>query len=121
VDARLFLLNGRQVTFLTDVDIQTVAKAILAALKGRAVAKTEYTHNIPVIQIRGPGVDVAIRGEDWQQIIPYLIDGSLEDVPERPMGNYDPQSFDDIAFKEQNLYLHILAVLEKTFTTKYPT
>ncbi len=126
MDARLFRIGGHRPESLTDVDLPVVAKAIVATIRGVAKAGRGFARGIPYVRLFAPGVNVFIRGDEWEQIAPFLENGTLDPVkfPTPSIHPIDRTHYYDvstIATNDPVLYQRVLAVLGQLFTRKFRT
>ncbi len=126
MDARLSrYLDGRLVK-LRRSDVPLVAKAIVGHIRGQYQASRSFVHNTGIIRIWGGDLEVVVRAEDWEKIIPYLRDGYFNPqlFPTNPLYttsskvHMDPATLD---LDDPELYQRVLGVLETLFPDDYPT
>jgi len=116
--------GGRQVANLTNDDVPLVARAIVACIRRLAGLNTVYyRNNVSMVNIKGAGFDVYIRGEDWLKIAPNLVYGSWNpDVTAVRLAPSDPRL--DVAtvdLQDADLYRIVSGTLSALFPTPFPT
>jgi hypothetical protein len=125
VDERLRSRRGLRLERLTAEDLPELARAIVGVVRKTVTISTGQEKDRAFVRLTGPGVNAIVRGEDWQQILPYFLDGTLDPirVPVSPVYSLDPFFQNEVALvpiRDQDLYRRTLAVLSGLFTTSFP-
>lgn len=108
-------------------DCPLVARAIISVIRLQGKARVGVYQNMPYVRLTGTGFDVSILGEDWEKILPYIQDGTLNPslVPASPKVGYinpDVQySSSTLDSKDPRFYDRVLYILEGLFPEDYPT
>ncbi len=111
---------------LSDVDLPPLARALVGHIRGQVQAHPCTSQTAPYVLLTGPGIDVFVRGADWQVLGAKLLAG-VWSPPRTPPGAVSPASpvtFYDVALADQNdafLYTLILADLKNLFPRTFPT
>ena len=124
MDSRLPYYLGRRLTLLRKSDVPPVALAIVGHVEGFCEAQRLTVHETPVIRIWGSGVDVVVRGEDWEKIIPYLRDGTFNPIAVPVPKSVPLHPVLDLSLldaRQQAFYARVLGVLQTLFPDDYPT
>jgi hypothetical protein len=126
VDCRLNRFNEIRLERITKVDLPELARAIVAFQRKQCQVSSGVSRNVSYVRLFGDGVNVIIRGDDWNLILPFLIDGTLDPlltplsqiIELYPSVQYDPalQVTRDTEFNSR-----VLNLLEKLFLVDIPT
>lgn len=128
MDIRVFnnVVGGRPHNIFKS-DCPLVARAIVAVVRHQARVGIGVYRNMRFVRLTGQDFDMAVLGEDWEKILPFIQDGTFDPslVPVAPQVgyinpavHYDTATLDarDIRFYERVLY-----ILEGLFPEDYPT
>lgn len=124
MDARLSRYLDRRLTRLRRPDLPDVAWAIVGHVEGLCRAQSLMVSNTSVVRIWGQGVDVVVRKEDWDKVVPYLRDGTFNPLlfPVPTSVPLDPsQELVAPDARRQAFYQRVLGVLQTLFTEDFPT
>ncbi len=127
MDARLFKTRGHRPAHLLRSDLPEVARAIVACERGQARVYRDFRANIAIIILKGVGIDVLVRGDDWALILPYLNDttSQFSFLPTpwstSNTGRTTVALDEDQTQQDPELYQRVLTVLNTLFTRDYPT
>ncbi len=119
MDERLRLAYGLRLLPPAEADLPSWAAAIVAASRGRAQVHRTLIVGRDAVHIWGDGVNVLIRGEDWDRIRPAFLDGQLD--PTLASGSSGVVFFPktdpaDVPIFDRPAYEKTLALLRSTFT-----
>lgn len=125
MDSRLTRIGPKHPAPLTDLDLPTLAKAIVAYERGKARVACGVTRGVSYVRLSGEGFDVVILGGEWARLQGHLKAGDfntavvpvpVEVVPD-PYLKHSPMNADlfDSAF-----YHRVLGVLQTLYTTRFP-
>lgn len=125
MDERLSRAYGRRIRRLTREDLPQLAYAITIVIRKQGHAEV-YDHGaLKCVRLHGNGVDVSVLQEDWDKIVPYLLDGTLDPtltpVP-RKVGT-DALSVVDLPWidlRDAHFKDKVLALLTTLFPVSYP-
>jgi hypothetical protein len=84
-----------------------------------------HVYNVACLHFSGAGISILVRSDDWAKVVPFLKDGSFDDLVV-PVSNRSPLNrhvFFDASMSDVNdaeLYNRILHTLEPFFTIDFP-
>ena len=125
MDARLSRIDGRRLSFLRRTDLPELARAIVGFERHQVQCAPDFVRETRIVRLRGPGVDVIVRGEDWDKIVPYLRDGTFNPliVPTPHVTWLHPEVDLDLSVidvNDRDFFVRVLGVLRSLFTEDYP-
>jgi len=126
VDSRLSRFNGIRLERLTKADLPAMARAIVAFQRKKCSVSAGVSRDVSYIHLKGDGINCIVRGDDWNKLVPYLTDGTLDpymfpvhEIYELyPQVQFDPALSD---VRDREYYDRVLGVLEKLFVVEFPT
>lgn len=124
MDQRLFRIGGLRPHRLTKQDVPTLAKAMVAVIRGQASIYRHVIRDIHCLRFSGTSIDLLVRSEDWVKVLPFLKDGTLDPlvVPVSPYTVLDRRATYDASVVDANdpeLYFRIITILDPIFTVSF--
>lgn len=127
MDNRLQQADGLRPQRLTRREVPALARALVAVIRRQADVDRHLIGDTPCIRIvnLGAGVNVLVRSDDWQKLVPYLKDGTL-DVSQLPVARpvvLNPRVSRDASVVDvwdSELYGRVVALLETLFKVGFP-
>jgi hypothetical protein len=121
MDARLWSIFTMRPETLKRPDLPTLARLIVGYNRRLGVAlHAGFIKNVSYVLFQAPGVQALIRGDDWQKIVPYLLDDELSPPPE-PLKPWTNVAIANVDVYDTVYYLKVLGVLQGLFTEDFPT
>jgi hypothetical protein len=128
VDERLFRIAGVRPYPLTRHELPALAEAMLAYLRRQALVERMVVCDVPCVRFfnRSSGINVVVRSDDWAKVVPYLKDDTLDPLifptPVLTTANRQVQYAGSVlSINDHQLYARTLELLERLFTTEFPT
>lgn len=88
--------------------------------RGLAKVKTGFVRDTAFVILKGDGLEVVVRGDDWAKIVPFLQDNTLSPPPDVFGLTTTSTSLADIDIRDPGYYALVLGVLQGLFTQDYP-
>lgn len=120
MDNRLGLIDGRQVTHLTQENLPEVSKALSLALRGQAQVRTYRWHSITLVHLKGTEANTYIRYDDWVKILPHLSTGLFNNRSSYPFGWRTVADASAIDPRYDLTYQRVYSVLKSIFVDTIP-
>lgn len=125
MESRWKTLKGLRLAPLTNNELPDLARAIVGHIRKKVDVKNGVYLDQTFVCFTGPGVQVLVRGEDWNLILPYLKDGSFNPlvIPDPQIVTvdrtvrYEPSV---IPYQDRPLYIRVLNVLTSLFPLIFP-
>lgn len=126
MDGTLLRISGRRPVRLLKSDLPEVAVAIVAYARGKVRVDANQGRGISYVRLHGLTVNVVIRHEDWEKILPYVETDTFHPqiVPAATPTVRDPEVHfapGTLDARDRTFYARVLGILQSLFTDDYPT
>lgn len=123
MDARIFFVDGRQLSAQRTQDLPVLAKAICGFERRFVKVERCFKRNVGYIRLYYLDFEVYVLESDWRKIIPHLVSGELNPQvgPQHVISDVTPRGFDNLEVWDQRFYQKVYSALQLIFTQSYPT